>query len=133
MKTLYLTISLLLLAFASSCSTSNGGAGITNVTPSQAQSLLGKDGAPQVIDLRTQEEFKEGHISGAQVVDVKKEDYEKQLQKLDPNQPYLIHCRSGGRSTKALPSFEKLGFKKIYHLDKGFNSWKEAGLPVSKK
>jgi phage shock protein E len=85
-----------------------------------------------VIDVRTPEEFAEGHIEGAVNVDFKNANFKEELGKLDRDKEYLIHCRSGGRSTAAKPVFEELGFKAIYHLDGGFIGWEEAELPVSK-
>lgn len=102
-----------------------------NITPQKAHELLSGKNPPQVIDIRTAEEFKEGHIKGAKQIDFFK-DFEKNLAKLDPKKPYIMHCRSGGRSTKSLPIWKKLGFTKVYHLDTGFNGWQEAKLPVVK-
>jgi phage shock protein E len=65
-------------------------------------------------------------------VDFKNANFKEELGKLDRDKEYLIHCRSGGRSTAAKPVFEELGFKAIYHLDGGFIGWEEAELPVSK-
>ena len=85
-----------------------------------------------VIDVRTPEEFAEGHLKGAQNVDIASPDFAKNLAKLDPSKTYLVHCASGGRSTRSLSVLEKLGFKSIIHLDGGLNSWKKAGLPLEK-
>ncbi len=102
-----------------------------DVTPAQAQKLLAKKDAPQVIDIRTKEEFEDGHIKGAKQIDFLGADFEKELAKLDPKKSYLMHCRSGGRSTKSLPVWKKLGFTKVYHLNSGFNGWKAAKLPIT--
>ena len=59
-------------------------------------------------------------------------DYEYQLAKLDKTQPTLVHCQAGGRSTRALATFEKLGFTHLIHLDEGFGGWEKAGKPVEK-
>lgn len=85
-----------------------------------------------VIDVRTPEEFAEGHLKGAQNVDIASPDFAKNLAKLDPSKTYLVHCAAGGRSTRSLSVLEKLGFKSIIHLDGGLNSWKKAGLPLEK-
>jgi len=85
-----------------------------------------------VIDVRTPEEFAEGHIEGAINIDFKGANFKEELSKLDPKKEYLMHCRSGGRSTAAKPVFTELGFERLYHLDDGFIAWEEAGLPVEK-
>ena len=90
------------------------------------------DGKVAVIDVRTPDEFKDGHIKGAKNIDIMSKDFETQLGKLDKTQPTLVHCQAGGRSTRALPIFEKLGFTNLIHLDDGFGGWEAAGKPVVK-
>ena len=90
------------------------------------------DGKVAVIDVRTPDEFKEGHIKGAKNIDILSSDFEAQLGKLDKTQPTLVHCQAGGRSTRALKVFEKLGFTNLIHLDEGFGGWEAAGKPVVK-
>ena len=90
------------------------------------------DGKVAVIDVRTPDEFKEGHIKGAKNIDILSSDFEAQLGKLDKTQPTLVHCQAGGRSTRALKVFEKLGFTNLIHLDEGFSGWEAAGKPVVK-
>ena len=91
-----------------------------------------KDGKLVVLDLRTPDEYKEGHIAGAVNVDFLGKDFADQLAKLDKEKTYVVHCRSGGRSTKSLETFQKLGFKSIVHLDNGIGGWQKAELPVEK-
>ena len=76
-------------------------------------------------DIRTPKEFKEGHIAKAINIDYKADTFESQLQKLDRNPTYLMHCRSGRRSGLALDTFGKLGFKHIIHMDDGILGWKK--------
>jgi rhodanese-related sulfurtransferase len=85
-----------------------------------------------IVDVRTAEEFKDGHIKGAKNIDVMSDDFEAQLSKLDKTQPTLVHCQAGGRSSRALKTFEKLGFTQVIHLDDGFGGWQAAGKPVEK-
>lgn len=85
-----------------------------------------------IIDVRTPDEFKDGHIKGAKNIDIMSNDFEAQLAKLDKTKPTLVHCQAGGRSTRALPTFAKLGFTNVIHLDEGFGGWEKAGKPVEK-
>ena len=112
-------------------------AAVKHVTPqeaarelSAAATIPGK--AIIVIDVRTPEEFAEGHIKDARNVDIASPDFQKNLAKLDPSKRYLVHCAAGGRSTRSLSLLIKAGFKSILHLDGGLNAWKEAGLPLEK-
>lgn len=121
MKTLFLTFLLLPLALLAE-----------DITPEKAQTLLAMKNPPQVIDIRTPEEFAKGHIKGAQLINFFGKDFEKKLAELDPKKAYVTHCKSGGRSGKSLPVWKKLGFTKVYHLHSGFDGWKAAKLPIVK-
>lgn len=90
------------------------------------------EGKAMIIDVRTSDEFVEGHIEGARNIDILSDDFEAQLAKLDKTKPTLVHCQAGGRSTRALPIFQKLGFTNLIHLDGGFGGWQAAGKPVHK-
>jgi phage shock protein E len=88
--------------------------------------------AVTVLDIRTAEELKDGRIKGAQNIDFMDDDFEKNIAALDRSKTYLVHCQSGGRSTKSLDVFKRLGFKSIIHMDGGMKAWNKAGLPVEK-
>lgn len=90
------------------------------------------EGKVTVIDVRTSDEFSEGHIKDAKNIDIMSKDFAAKLGELDKTKPVLVHCQAGGRSTRALPTFEKLGFTEVYHLDGGMNDWNKAGKPVVK-
>jgi rhodanese-related sulfurtransferase len=108
---------------------------VTHLDAEKAGKLLAEDDEarkPVILDVRTPDEFAEGHLEGAKNIDFNAKDFAERLGKLDKEKPYLVHCRSGGRSGRSLATFEKLGFKKIYHLDGGILAWEDAGLPVVK-
>lgn len=87
---------------------------------------------PTIIDIRTLNEYDAGHLKGAKQIDFLGPDFGVEISKLDPKKPYLVHCRSGGRSGESLALWKKLGFKKVYHLDGGILAWEKAKLPVEK-
>lgn len=103
-----------------------------NVDAKSAAAMLKESPDMIIVDVRTPEEFAEGHIAGAKNIDVKAPDFEAKLSKLDRKAAYVVHCRSGARSSSAMPTFEKLKFENIIHLNTGFNDWAAAGLPVEK-
>jgi rhodanese-related sulfurtransferase len=105
--------------------------GATHVDASAAGKLV-KEGKVTVVDVRTVNEYKQGHIAGAKNIDVTENDFEDKVSKLDKSKPYLVHCASGHRSTNSLETFKKLGFQHIYHLDGGMKAWETAGNPVEK-
>ena len=96
----------------------------------QAEKQLA-DGA-QLLDVRTPEEWKEGHLEKAKLVTLSKEGFvEKAKAELDPKKPVLVYCKSGGRSAKAAKQLREAGFT-VYDLDGGITAWQKAGKPVVK-
>lgn len=86
-----------------------------------------------VLDVRTEKEFKDGHIPGAVNLDVNAPDFATKLASLDKDKTYLVHCAAGRRSLKACGVMNQSEFKKIVNLEDGFTSWTKAGKPVEKK
>lgn len=106
--------------------------GPKHLQPQQAAQWLESDKSVVVLDVRTADEFRTVHLKNAVNVDYTAPDFEQQLAKLDRSKPYLLHCALGGRSTKALPVLQNLGFKDVRHLDGGIQAWQNAKLPVVK-
>lgn len=109
------------------------GQAIENITAKEAFDLIEdrKDDVDFVIlDVRTPGEFSEGHIENAINLDYNSETFEAELDQLDKGKTYLMHCKSGGRSAKALTIMEELDFLEVYHLADGIDGWKDEGFPV---
>ena len=83
-----------------------------------------------LLDVRTANEFKSGHIEGAKNVVYSMFGFDAALKGLDKNETYFIYCRSGARSSRALKIMIKEGFKNIYNLNGGLMAWQGKGLPV---
>ena len=77
----------------------------------------------QLIDVRTAEEFQEGYIENAQLIDFRLEDFRDKIQELDRDKPVYLYCRSGNRSGKASKIMAELGFKEIVDLKGGYKAW----------
>lgn len=103
-----------------------------HLSAQQAAQWLTSNRKVVVLDVRTADEFRAGHLKDAINVDYKAPDFEQHLTKLDPSKSYLLHCALGGRSTKTLPVLQKLGFRDVRHLDGGLQAWQTANLPVVK-
>lgn len=112
-----------------------GGSAVRNVTVGKAQGLI-KERAGKadfvILDVRTPEEFAAGHIDGAVNLDVQSRDFEKGLRALDRNKTYLVYCRTGNRSRRAVIAMEALGFRSVFHLNEGIVKWKQQNLPVTR-
>lgn len=83
---------------------------------------------PQILDVRTPEEFTSGHIDDATNVNILADDFVANSEKFDKSKPVFVYCKSGGRSQKAANKLQELGFKTIYNLEGGILKWEAAGL-----
>ena len=77
----------------------------------------------KIIDVRTSKEYEQGHIQGAQNIDVSAETFITEIQELSKSDTLLVYCRSGRRSLYASQVLVSFGFKKIYDLEGGFLNW----------
>jgi rhodanese-related sulfurtransferase len=82
-----------------------------------------------LIDVRTPEEFEAGHVAEAQLLDIQSPDFAAGVAALDPDQTYLIYCRSGNRSAVATQQMEDAG---LTVLDGGgLDDMAAAGWPTA--
>jgi len=117
----------LLLTFAIAISVGRAG----EVTPAKAADLIGDK--IQLLDVRTEQEWNEGHIKGAMRIGIAGDDFEARVAKeLNRSKPVLVYCRSGNRSRQAVGKLEKLGFKTVHDLKGGIKAWVADGRPVTK-
>ena len=106
-----------------------------NITAQEAFTLIQDyQGDPDfmILDVRTPEEYAEGHIENAVNIDFKSATFSEELDKLDRWDTYLIHCRSGKRSEGAFGVMQAMEFIRIYHMNGGILEWIEEGLPLVK-
>ena len=99
------------------------------VSPQQALELSGNPDIT-VIDVRTPEEFAEGHIDGAAMIDFYAATFADDMAGLDPDGTYLLYCRSGNRSGQATALMQQLGFERVYDMDGGVVAYGGQGLPL---
>lgn len=83
---------------------------------------------PQILDVRTPEEFAADHIGNAKNVNWLGNSFVSDAEKFDKSKPVFVYCKSGGRSQKAAEKLSELGFTTIYQLDGGILKWDAAGL-----
>ena len=105
------------------------------LTVEQARELIQKppgDFKFVIVDVRTPGEFAEGHLSGAVNLDVMAPDFERQLGAMDRGKTYLVYCRTGNRSAKAIQTMERLGFRSVYHMFEGIVGWQKKAFPLVK-
>ena len=87
----------------------------------------------QLVDCRTAQEYAEGYIEGAVLIDFKQADFREQaLSKLAKSRSVAIYCRSGRRSRAAAEILAAEGYT-IFNLEGGIISWTEEGYPTTTK
>ena len=99
------------------------------VTPEEMQTILHTEDV-QLIDVRTTEEYNEGHIENSQNIDYKSPSFGEDILVLDKAKPVILYCRSGKRSGESSKILKKAGFVTVYDLEGGILKWKEKGLEV---
>lgn len=105
---------------------------VTEVDSKQVNKMLQKDTSLVVLDVRTADEFNQGHIRGAKNIDILKPEAYSELDKLDHNAKYIVHCRTHKRSDIAVDYMTKHGFKHIYQMKDGSSGWNDNDLPVER-
>jgi len=106
---------------------------VKNVDAATFKNLVDEKKA-ELIDLRTTDEINsKGMIKGAKQIDFLDKNAEAEIARLDKKKTYLIYCAGGGRSGDCATLMQKMGFKEVINLEKGFEDWKKKGLEVEKK
>ncbi|MES2748623.1 MAG: rhodanese-like domain-containing protein [Bacteroidota bacterium] len=83
---------------------------------------------PQLLDVRSPEEFSVEHIDNAKNCNWNDDAFVSNVEKLDKSKPVFVYCKVGGRSGQAANKLAELGFKEIYNLDGGIMKWNAAGM-----
>jgi len=103
---------------------------IKNIAPKELNIALSNN--IQLVDVRTPNEYKTGHITNALNINYYDQDFSMQIGKLDKSKPIYVYCRSGVRSKYSSEILKKLGFKTIYNLKGGILNWNANNLPLEK-
>jgi len=85
-------------------------ANFESISPKQAQTLILHDDNVTLLDVRTAEEYKSGHIRGAKLIPLNKLEANLDKLKADRDKKIVVYCRSGNRSVAASRILEKHGF-----------------------
>jgi len=106
---------------------------IENINAQQATLLINKQDAI-IVDVRTADEFKKGHIVNAKNITVSQID-EGKFAAIENNKqaPIIVVCATGTRSSGAANKLVKAGFEKVHSLSSGMSGWATANLPTTKK
>lgn len=85
-----------------------------------------------ILDVRTPQEFAEGHLDGAVNVDFNAGAVPAALAEMDPNAEYIVYCRSGNRSGQVAALMDAAGFKNVEDLGPLDNAAEKTGIDIVK-
>ena len=128
-KTIYLIFFILAFSLGLWACAGNKKVEYKNLTSAQFEEFI-KDSEVQLLDVRTPEEYTEGHIPSSLNINVKDENFASHIDDLlTKDKKVAVYCRSGKRSRAAAEILVKKGFR-VYNLDKGILNWIEEGREV---
>lgn len=122
----FVALAVVLLTGFSSCAQS----GFRSIDAASFHRQLDAEPSAILLDVRTADEYNEGHIPGAIHIDVLRPDFQARVKQLDLTQPIYVYCHSGGRSARAASMIRNMDVIQIYNLQGGMMAWKSHSFPV---
>lgn len=119
------------LALVSGCRSGENPALIDLPPREFSAQIKAKGDSVLLVDVRTPEEFRSGHLPGALLLDFQSPAFAAEAAKLPREKQIYVYCRSGRRSKASAPVFRDAGFPQVRNLAGGIAGWREAGLPVT--
>ena len=83
-----------------------------------------------LIDVRSAEEYVQGHIVGSATIDFYSPEFESKFMFIKPNQKMALYCNTGNRSGQAIYLLKDLGYTDIVQLNGGLNAWEDEGYEI---
>ena len=104
----------------------------TDLSTSEFEAKINTDPTVPLIDVRTPEEYSQGHLQNAVNIDWNGSTFTTQIATLDKTKPVYVYCLSGKRSAAAADKMRSDGFTEVYELAGGIKQWQADNLPVVK-
>src|ERR671918_246432 len=104
---------------------------IAEVTPEEVQERLGAGRRIQILDVREDEEVRNGTVPGARTLS--RAHFESRAEDMLPDKdaPVVVYCQSGVRSAFAAKTLAELGYSDVSSMKGGFTRWKDLGYDFS--
>jgi thioredoxin len=104
---------------------------IKNVDSKEFSEII-KSGDGIILDVRTPQEYSQGHIKNSTLISTNDRDFVEKANLLQKDKPIYVYCLTGSRSRSAANYLSKNGFSKVYNLSRGIMEWQQYGYPVTK-
>lgn len=104
--------------------------GVNEINLNQARERLAANSDAQLIDVREDNEWSNGHAAGARHLSrgIIERDIEKEIP--DKDRELILYCGGGYRSALVAESLQKMGYTNVYSMDGGWKAWRDSGAPV---
>ena len=112
-KLVFLLLAVMMLTACGQNTENDQGAVYVNITAEEAKQIMDSEEGYIILDVRTQEEYDEGHIPGAIVISHEEIADKAEEVLTDKGQLILVYCRSGRRSKIAAEALVELGYTNI--------------------
>ena len=103
------------------------------LTPHQAKELIETNKDLQLVDVRSEGEYRNGALPGSVLVPYNswfKANFMKEMERFDKKKPLLLVCAVGGRSSEAAYNLAGAGFEEVYNLSGGLSAWASQRVPL---
>ena len=97
------------------------------VDPAQVSAMLAQSPKPYLLDVRTPDEYKQGHISGAELIPL--DELPNRLNEIPKDQQILVICHSGNRSKQGRDILVNAGYNAV-SMTGGLLAWIDKGYPL---
>ncbi len=104
-----------------------GQSSVPQLDPAQVSALLEQSPKPYLLDVRSAGEYKQAHISGADLIPL--DELSTKISRLPKEREIICVCASGSRSSAAARQLSGQGYK-VSNMRGGMSRWMHAGLPV---
>ncbi len=105
-------------------------AGAKEITSREAKGLLDKNGKVFLLDVRTPEERRQGHITGSVLIPI--DAIRMRIGEVPRNRPVLVYCTVGARSGMVAQELARLGYPEVYNMKDGIYGWYRNGFPIQR-
>ncbi len=90
-----------------------------NIDPEEFASLIPISSSDVILDVRTKDEYNQGHLENAVLLDMYERGFKENIKNLDPNKTYYVYCYSGSRSKSAVKMMRREGINNSFNIKGG--------------
>lgn len=131
MRTILFGLVFLTLSMAAGCQQKGDQTNSIHVSAIEFSQVMADPGIV-VLDVRTDNEYKRGHLKEAILLDMYQPDFQKKILALDKKKSYYVYCHSGSRSQSAVKIMRNNGFEKAFNIEGGIISLTRAGISLTR-